>query len=64
MKAATSVATRDASAVLHPTSNVLEVSRVHDRAKAFRLTDSWRICQGRSGPRRSSKAIHTPYQTG
>lgn len=35
MKAATSVPTRDASAVLHPTSNVLEVSRARDRAKAF-----------------------------
>jgi hypothetical protein len=63
MKAATSVATGDASAVLHRTPNMLDISRAHDRAKAFRLTDSWRTCQGRSDPRRSSKATHTSYQT-
>ena len=64
MKAATSVPTGDASAVFHPPSDVLQVSRTHGHAKVFKLTDSWRICQEQSDPRRFSKATHPPYQTG
>jgi hypothetical protein len=36
MKAATSVTARDASVLLHPPSNMLKVSRAHDRARAFK----------------------------
>lgn len=62
MKAATHVSARDASAVLHAPSGVLEVSRVHEHTNALKLTDSRRTCQEQIDPRRSSKATYTPYQ--
>ncbi len=64
VKAATSVPARDASVLLHAPSNMLKVSRVTITLMRSKLADSRRICQGRSDPRRSSKATCMLYQTG